>query len=94
MKQDKQCEIVIRPKRQVTIPREICERLGIDTGDTLELSVEGAVLIAKPRKAAAIEALKEIRAAFERSGLTEAELAAAARQARQQIAGEHYAGKA
>ncbi|MBN1369691.1 MAG: AbrB/MazE/SpoVT family DNA-binding domain-containing protein [Dehalococcoidaceae bacterium] len=94
MKQEKTREIVIRPKRQVTIPREVCKQLGIDTGDILELSVEGSVLIAKPRKAAAVEALKEIRAAFERSGLTEAELTASARQARQQIAGEHYAGKA
>ena len=43
----------------VTLPREICEQLGIGPGDMLELSVEEQVLIARPRKTLALEALKE-----------------------------------
>jgi bifunctional DNA-binding transcriptional regulator/antitoxin component of YhaV-PrlF toxin-antitoxin module len=91
---EKSIDIVVRPKRQVTIPWAVCEKLGIGIGDILELSIEGSTLIAKPRKAAAIQALKEIRAAFESSGISEIELASAARESREQLAGEHHASKA
>ena len=46
-------DIVIRPKRQVTLPKDICDQLGIDTGDVLELTVENSVITARPRKTAA-----------------------------------------
>ncbi|MDI6873297.1 hypothetical protein [Candidatus Solincola sp.] len=32
----------LRPKRQLTLPPEICAGLSIEPGDMLELSVEGA----------------------------------------------------
>ena len=77
-------EVVVRPKRQVTLPREICERLGIGPGDRLELALEGATLVARPKKAVALEALREIREAFRRSGISEKELQRAGRLARQE----------
>lgn len=65
---------VLRPKRQLTIPGEICERLGIEPGDALELSLEDTTLVAKPRKSIALDTLREIQEAFKRSGITEEEL--------------------
>ena len=84
---------MLRPKRQVTIPRELCDQLGIGPGDVLELMVEDSVLIARPRKNVALEALKEIQQTFLRSGITGEELQKAGRRVRQEVAGEHYGAK-
>ncbi len=86
----KQTSVLVRPKRQITLPNDICERLGIGPGDILEISVEDRVLIARPRKTLALEALDEIQRAFERSGISEEELQEAGRQVRQDIARERY----
>jgi AbrB family looped-hinge helix DNA binding protein len=94
MAEKKVVDVVLRPKRQVTLPRKVCEQLGIEPGDMLELAVEGSALVAKPKKAAALEALQEIREAFKRSGITEGELQETGRRMRQKVIGEHYATKA
>jgi bifunctional DNA-binding transcriptional regulator/antitoxin component of YhaV-PrlF toxin-antitoxin module len=86
-------EVALRPKRQLTLPVEICEELGIEPGDLLELSVEGRVLTARPKKAKAMDALREIRASFERSGIAEEELLKAGRVTRRDINRERHAGK-
>ena len=90
----KELEVVVRPKRQVTLPREVCDRLGIEPGDMLEISVEGSALLAKPKKAIALEALGEIREAFRSSGITEAELQKAGRRARREAVTERHAAEA
>src|SRR3989304_195310 len=87
-------DIVLRPKRQVTLPREICDQLGIAPGDVLEMTVEDSKIIARPRKMVALEALKEIQQAFRRSGLTGEELQKTGRRVRQEVARERYSAKA
>ena len=87
-------DVVLRPKRQVTLPGKVCEQLGIEPGDMLELVVEGSALVAKPKKAVALEALREIREAFKRSGITEEELQETGRRMRRGVIGERYATKA
>jgi AbrB family looped-hinge helix DNA binding protein len=86
-------DVMLRPKRQVTLPKEICDRLDIGPGDVLELTVEGSTIVARPRKIVALEALKEIREAFQRSGISEEELQKAGRRARQVISGERRGSK-
>lgn len=85
MDEKKARDVVLRPKRQLTLPRDVCEQMGIGPGDVLELSVEGSALVAKPKKAAALEALREIREAFKRSGVTEEELQETGRRMRQEV---------
>jgi bifunctional DNA-binding transcriptional regulator/antitoxin component of YhaV-PrlF toxin-antitoxin module len=87
-------DAVLRPKRQLTLPRRVCDQLNISTGDVLELSLEGDTLVARPRKKAALEALREIRQAFERSGITEEELQKAGRRARQEVTRERDSARA
>lgn len=94
MSETKSADVVLRPKRQVTLPKKICRQLGIEPGDTLELIVEHAALIARPRKSVAMEALKEIQQAFRRSGIAEKELQEAGRRIRKEIATERYGAKA
>lgn len=86
-------DVVLRPKRQLTLPREICDQLGIQPGDILEVTIEDSTLIARPRKAVALEALKEIQRAFDRSGITEQELQKTGHRMRQEVAGERYGVK-
>ena len=90
----KTVEVVLRPKRQVTIPRAICQQLGIEPGDVLEVTVKDSTMTARPRKTVALEALKEIREVFSRSGVTENQLQAAGRRARREMADERYSGRA
>jgi AbrB family looped-hinge helix DNA binding protein len=86
-------DVVLRPKRQVTLPREICDRLGIGPGDVLELTVEDSNIIARPRKTAALEALKEVRSAFRRAGFSEEDLQETGRRVRQEVARERYGAR-
>jgi len=83
-------EVLLRPRRQLTLPKKIGDRLGIEPGDLLELTVKDSTIIVRPRKIAALEALKEIRRAFKRSGVTEEELQKEGRRARQEVARERY----
>jgi len=81
-------DVVLRPKRQITLPKDICDQLGVGPGDTLELIVEESVLKATPKKHKALDALNEIQETFRRSGISEGELLKEARNTRQEIARE------
>jgi AbrB family looped-hinge helix DNA binding protein len=94
MKEKKSAAVVLRPKRQVTLPKEVCAQLGVKPGDILEVTVDDCVLIARPRKTLALEALTEIQQVFERSGISEKELQAAGRRARREVAGERFGHRA
>ena len=73
MSENEIIDISIRPKRQITLPLKVCEKLGLEYGDKLEIKIENNYLIAKPKKTVALEALTEIRSAFKKSGLKEEE---------------------
>ncbi|MEW6232932.1 MAG: AbrB/MazE/SpoVT family DNA-binding domain-containing protein [Chloroflexota bacterium] len=64
----------MRERRQITLPAELCERLGRRVGDRLEVRLEDDTLVVKPKKTLALRALREIQAAFAASGMTEEEL--------------------
>ena len=67
-------DVQLRPKRQITLPSKVCEKLGIDFGDKLELSIKDDSIVVKPKKTIALNALNEIRKAFKKSDITEGEL--------------------
>lgn len=95
MRQQKEAiNVLVRPKRQVTLPRAICKQLGIEPGDSLELVLDGSNLVARPKKTIALEALQEIREAFQRSEITEEELQKTGRRVRKKLARERYATRA
>jgi len=87
---NKLVNVILRPKRQITLPNDVCNQLGIATGDILEVAVEDTKLIARPRKMIALKALKEIQDAFQLSGISEEEIQIAGKQAREKIAGKRY----
>jgi AbrB family looped-hinge helix DNA binding protein len=67
-------DVNLRPKRQITLPQKICEKFGLEYGDKLELRIKDNYIIVKPKKTLALNALSEIRNAFQRSGINEEEL--------------------
>ena len=81
---------VLRDRRQVTIPRAACEELGIRPGDRLELRVEEGVLIIRPGRVAALDAIRAIQQALEEAGVTEEELLESGRQIRDELFRERY----
>ena len=82
--------VVLRPKRQVTIPKEICELLDIEPGDILEIMVTDSTIIARPKKNIALDSLREIQSALERAGISEEELLESGREIREELARELY----
>ncbi|MDD5701331.1 MAG: AbrB/MazE/SpoVT family DNA-binding domain-containing protein [Dehalococcoidales bacterium] len=90
MKENKPSDVILRPKRQITLPGKVCEQLGIKPGDVLEVTVEDCILIARPKRMVALEALKEIQQAFKRSGVTEKELQETGRRIRREVAQERF----
>ncbi len=83
-------EVTLRPRRQLTLPAEICEILGIEVGDRLEVSVVDDELLVRPKRAAALRALRGIRRAFAESGISEEELQAEGRRIRERLSRERH----
>jgi len=82
MKESNVTYLVLRSRRRITIPLNICDELGIHPGEDLEVEVINGALVARPRKAVALQALRDIQKAFKRSGITESELQEAGRRIR------------
>ena len=59
-------EIIVRPRRQITLPKGLCERLGIKEGERLIVVLDGDRLIVTPARTASLDALQEIRRIFRR----------------------------
>lgn len=74
MSENEIIDILLRPKRQITLPKKVCEKLGLENGDKLEIKIEDNCFVAKPKKTVALDVLTEIRSAFEKSGLSEDEI--------------------
>jgi hypothetical protein len=55
--------------------------------------MEGSVLVARLKKARALDAVREIRAMFKASGITEAELQDSGREIRKEVARRLYRAK-
>ncbi len=87
-------DVVVRQRRQITLPADICDRLGLEVGDRLELRVQGDTMIARAKKTVARNALNEIRRAFVGPGVSEEELLEAGRTARKRIVGKKYGRQA
>ena len=86
-------DVMVRPKRQVTLPKGMCQQLGFIPGDILEFTLDGTVLIARPKKARALDAAKEIREMFKTSGITEAELQDSGKEIRRDVLRSRYSVK-
>ena len=82
--------VVLRPRRQLTLPREVCEALGVKPGDRLVLEVLDGVLVVRPGRQAALDALRAIQQAFAESGITEEELLESGRRVRDELFREQY----
>ena len=82
--------VVVRERRQITLPREVCESLGIQIGDNIEIVVEEGAALLRPQRTAVLNALDEFRRAIAESGVTEDELLESGREVRRALFRETY----
>lgn len=87
-------DVILRDRRQVTLPAPVCEKMGLQTGDRLEMRVEDDTLVVKPKKGLALRALREIQAAFAASGIREEELQQSGQEIREEIYRQRHDPKA
>lgn len=83
-------DIVLRPRRQLTLPADSCEALGLQPGDRLEVSLADDALVVRPKKTVALKALAEIQRVFQESGVTEEELQEEGRKIRERLSRTRY----
>jgi AbrB family looped-hinge helix DNA binding protein len=81
----KTLQLTLRPRRQLTLPAELCDALDLEVGDRLEVTLSDDGLVVRPKKAVAMRALREIQKAFATSDLSEAELQEEGRLLRQEL---------
>ena len=54
---------ILSPKRQITLPKELCDRLGVNPGDYLDLvEHNGRITVLKKVKGASAGVLKHLKA--------------------------------
>ena len=82
--------ISLRGKRQVTLPAELCEALGVGPGDSFDARVEGETIVLTPSRKVALDALKELRRALKEAGVTEEELLESGREVRKELVREKW----
>ena len=82
-------EITLGPRRQLTLPKDICLQLGLKIGDTVSVTVDGDRLIARPVRNAALDAIHEIRRLLKESEIAESDLQEAGRQVRRRLNPTH-----
>ena len=81
---------VVQEKGQVTIPMEICKKLGLEKGDYVALvETDQGVLIA-PREVVAQDALEKIGAILRENGVTLEELMERSQDIRGELLKEQY----
>ncbi len=83
-------DIVVRDRRQVTLPSQVCELLGIHPGDHLTLTVNGDEVVLRSRAKGALDALAVLRKAVAESGVSEDEMQAEGRHVRKELLLERY----
>ena len=82
--------VTLRGRRQLTLPRDVCEALKVRPGDWLNLElVEGALLV-RPSKKVALDAIRAIQHALEEAGVTEEELLESGRRIREEMVREKW----
>ena len=85
-------KVTLRDRRQITLPRKVCEALKIEPGDHLELQISesGDALIIRPSRMVALDALRALQQALAESGITEEELLESGRQVREELVREKW----
>ena len=83
-------KLILRDRRQITLPEELCRELGVGPGDRLEARVENGVLNIRPSRQVALDALKAIGDALREAGVTEEEFLESGRQIRTELFRENF----
>jgi len=76
----------IRDRRQITLPADILDKLGLSVGDNLAIQVKKQELVIKPLREQTVDTLKAIQKVFQESKINEKELQEAGQNLRKKLA--------
>jgi len=80
----------IRDRRQITLPFDILNRLGLSVGDSLSIQVKKQELIIKPIREQAMDTLRAIQKVFQKVKISENELQKTGQDLRRKLTKEIY----
>ena len=83
-------KVRIGKNRQITLPADFCEKLGLKPGDVLDARVNGGAIHIGLPPMNIVDVLEEISRALREAGVTEEELLKSGRQIRRELAHEKY----
>ncbi len=86
-------DIRLRQRGQITVPREVRDRLGVDEGDTLTLVQVGSVLLLTPKRPVVPLLADRIVQLMEEEGVTLADLLIGLEEERAAIYEERWSRK-
>lgn len=87
---DRPLMVDLGPERQITLPKEVCDALGIRPGARLVLRLEGEALVVEPARLMLRRALEEISAGLKEASVTEEEWLESGRQIRRKLVREKW----
>ena len=82
--------VSIRNRRQITLPADILNQLGLSVGDSLAIQIKRQELVMKPIREQAMDTLKAIQKVFQKTKINENELQKAGRNLRKKLSKEMH----
>ncbi len=82
--------INIRPRRQVTLPKEILEELSLSVGDKIQIEVKNNKLIGKPIIDYTLDNIETIQNVLQDADISEKELQESGKKIREKLVKEKY----
>ena len=80
----------IRDRRQMTLPREILQKLSLSVGDKLAFKISNKKIVAKPIRSQSLDTLKAVQKAFQKTKITEGELQESGQKLRTKLSQKLY----
>lgn len=80
----------IRNRRQITLPADVLNQLGLSVGDSLAVQIKKQELIIKPIREQTMDTLKAIQKVFQKANISENELQKSGRDVRKKLSKEMY----
>lgn len=82
--------INIRPRRQVTLPKEILEELSLSVGDKIQIEVKNNKLVGKPIVDYTLDNIETIQNVLQDANISEKELQESGKKIREELVKEKY----
>ncbi len=81
---------IIRERRQITLPADICRELEMEIGDSFSVELREGSVVLTPSRKGALDALAELHRIFAESSVSERGLQQEGRRIRAELSRQRY----